>query len=80
MSIDLATGRKAHGELQVASWLGDNSQRPFNWRYQLSAASGGFIKRKGEFDLKLRLTGTEQARKFAFIQGSNATFWSSKAT
>ncbi len=57
VSIDLATGRKAHGELQVASWFGDSDHRPFDWRYLLSLPSGGLIERKGQLDFEAPADG-----------------------
>lgn len=52
LGIDLATGQKGPSGLEVSSWLGDISQRPFNWRYQLSVPGGGLIERKGQFDFE----------------------------
>ncbi len=57
LGIDLATGQKGQGGLEVASWLGDTNQRPFNWRYQLSVPGGGLIERKGQFDFEAPADG-----------------------
>jgi len=57
LSIDLGTGQKAQSGLEVASWLGDTNQRPFNWHYQLSIPGGGLIERKGQFDFEAPLAG-----------------------
>jgi hypothetical protein len=74
-NIDLATGRKGQGELQVASWLGDSSQRPFSWRYQLSVASGGLIERKGEFDFEAPADGYQASAEINMP--ATAENWSS---
>ncbi|MEI6033434.1 MAG: carboxypeptidase-like regulatory domain-containing protein [Verrucomicrobiae bacterium] len=52
VTIDLGTGRTNGGGLQVESWLGDTSQRPFDWRYQLSISNGGLVERIGQFDFQ----------------------------
>ena len=46
-SIELPLDGKPKANCRVASWLGDGSQRPFDWRYRLSIASSGLIERKG---------------------------------
>ncbi len=51
-SIDLATGKPGHGDLQVETWIGDSSQRRFDWRYRLSVPGGGLAERKGQFDFE----------------------------
>ncbi|HEY5812892.1 MAG TPA: carboxypeptidase-like regulatory domain-containing protein, partial [Terrimicrobiaceae bacterium] len=61
VSIDLATGRTDRGNLQVASWIGNNKQRPFDWRYQLSVPGGGLIERKGQFDFEAPADGYQPA-------------------
>jgi len=49
-SIDLATGRRGQGALQISSKLGDISQLQFPWQYELAIPGGGLRERKGQFD------------------------------
>lgn len=49
VNIDLATGRIDRGELQVASWVTESTQRRFDWRFDLSILGGGLTERTGEF-------------------------------
>jgi len=52
ISVDLASGRVGQGDLKIASWVGDYSQRQFDWKYQLSVPGGGIVERKGRFDFE----------------------------
>lgn len=61
LSIDLTTGRTNQGHLQVASWIGNSSQQPFDWRYQLSILGGGLIERKGQFDFEAPSEGYQES-------------------
>lgn len=49
LNIDLSTGLAGRGNLQLESWIGDSSQRRFDWRYRLSVPGGGLVERKEEF-------------------------------
>ena len=78
MSIDLATGRTGQGSLQVASWIGDSKQRPFDWRYLLSVAGGGLVERKGQFDFQAPVDGYQPA--IEVNMAATAEQWTSRLT
>ncbi|HEY5812834.1 MAG TPA: carboxypeptidase-like regulatory domain-containing protein [Terrimicrobiaceae bacterium] len=78
VSIDLATGRTGQGNLQVAAWIGDDSQRRFDWRYQLSIPGGGLIERKGQFDFEAPADGYHPA--IEINMPSTAENWDSRLT
>jgi hypothetical protein len=78
MSIDLATGRTGQGSLQVASWIGDSKQRPFDWRYLLSVPGGGLVERKGQFDFEAPAAGYQPA--IEVNMATTAEQWTSRLT
>jgi len=57
VSIDLATGQVGQGGMQIASWVGDNNQQRYDWRYQLSIPGGGLVERKGQFNFEAPTDG-----------------------
>jgi len=57
LTIDLATGRPGRGDLRIETWVGDSSQRRFDWRYRLSVPGGGLAERKGQFDFEAPSVG-----------------------
>jgi len=57
LSVNLANGRTGQGDLKLASWIGDSTKRPFDWRYQLSVDGGGLVERKGQFDFEAPAEG-----------------------
>lgn len=77
LKIELATGQKDQGQLEVASWLGDTNQRPFNWRYQLSVLGGGILERKGEFDFEAPVDGYHTSMEINMPAAAEK--WSSRA-
>lgn len=78
VSIDLATGRLGDGDLHLSSWVGDTSQRRFDWRLRLSIPGGGLIERKDEFDFEAPTEGYEEVVEIN-MPGS-AQEWSSDVT
>jgi hypothetical protein len=55
--IDLATGRMGRGDLQIESWIGNSTDRRFDWRYRLSVPGGGLVVRNGQFDFEAPADG-----------------------
>lgn len=78
LNIDLATGQAGRGNLQLESWIGDASRRPFEWRYRLSVPGGGLIERTGEFDFEAPSDGYQAAVDVSMP--TNAEKWSSDVT
>jgi hypothetical protein len=73
--IDTATGKKGQGDLQIESWIGDSSQRRFDWRYRLSVPGGGLIERRGPFDFEAPTEGYQPNVDISV--SANAEKWSS---
>ncbi|MEP6821053.1 MAG: carboxypeptidase-like regulatory domain-containing protein [Chthoniobacterales bacterium] len=55
--VDLGSGATGEGDLELSSWIGDPSQRRYDWRYQLRIRSGGFVEREGEFSFEAPAQG-----------------------
>jgi hypothetical protein len=58
--IDFATGKQgvnSHHYLKIESWIGDNSHRPFDWRFRLSVPQGGLIRRTNDYAFVAPETG-----------------------
>ena len=76
--IDLASARPGHGDLQLETWIGDSSQRRFDWRYRLSIPRGGLAQRNGQFDFEAPPNGYEP-----FVEvnmPANSDQWSARPT
>ena len=78
LSIDFATGRPGHGDLQVETWIGDSSQRRFDWRYRLSVPGGGLVERKGQFDFEAPLDNYQTSIDVNILANNNQ--WSARPT
>jgi len=78
LSIDFATGRPGHGDLQVETWIGDSSQRRFDWRYRLSVPDGGLAERKGQFDFEA--PGNNYQTFIDVNMSANSEQWSARPT
>jgi hypothetical protein len=61
VNIDIVAGRVGQGDLQIASWVGNNNLLRYDWRYQLSVPGGGIIERKGRFDFEAPADGYQTA-------------------
>jgi len=57
VTVNLATGRTGQGDIEISSAVGDISQQPFDWRYQLSVPGGGLVERVGQFDFIAPVNG-----------------------
>jgi hypothetical protein len=76
--FDLTTGRCGTGNLQFEFWIGETNQRPFNWRYRLTALGGGIATRKGQFDFEAPAAGYEESTELDMPASSQN--WSSSLT
>ena len=61
LNIDLSTGQAGRGSLQLESWIGDSSQRRFDWRYRLSVPGGGLVERNEQFAYEAPIDGYQAA-------------------
>jgi len=77
INIDPTTGETGEGGLEVTSWIGNTSQRPFDWRYQLSVPGGGLVERKGQFDFEAPSGGYKPTTEINMP--ATAEDWSSRA-
>jgi len=75
ISIDLTTGRTGRGNVQLESWIGDSSQRRFDWRYRLSVPGGGLIERQGQFEFEAPVEGYQASIETSMA--ASADKWSS---
>jgi hypothetical protein len=74
-SIDLTTGRTGRGNVQLESWIGDSSQRRFDWWYRLSVPGGGLIERQGQFEFEAPVEGYQASIETSMA--ASADKWSS---
>jgi hypothetical protein len=76
LNVDLATGRTGTGNLRVQTWIENNSQRRFDWHYELSVPGGGLIERPGQFDFEAPEDGYQPALGENMFNG--AANWSAR--
>jgi hypothetical protein len=76
LNIDLTTGKPGRGELQVETWIGDSSQRRFDWRYKLTVVGGGLLERNGPFDFEAPADGYQPSVEVNML--SAAANWSAR--
>ena len=75
--VDLGTGGRSQGDLQIASWIDNNQQKPYDWRYKLSVPSGGLVERTGPFDFEAPVEGYQPTAEIAML--ATAEKWSARA-
>jgi hypothetical protein len=73
--IDVSNGRTGRGSLQIKSFIGDTSQRRFDWRYELSVNDGGLTERIGQFDFQAPSEGYRSVAEIS--AAANSPNWSS---
>src|SRR6266550_951414 len=78
LTIDLTTGRPGRGDLQIETWVGDSSQRRFDWRYRLSVSGGGLAERKGQFDFEAPADNYQTS--IDVNMSANSEQWSARPT
>jgi hypothetical protein len=78
ITVNLETGDTGNGELQIASWIANAEQRPFDWKYQLMIPGGGLMERSGEFEFEAPLAGYQPTVEIDMP--TNAPRWSPRAS
>lgn len=78
VDVDLTTGRPGQNGLQVSSWVGDTTQRRFDWRLRMAVPGGGLIERRGEFNFEAPNDGYQEATEINMDGASEQ--WSSDVT
>jgi hypothetical protein len=77
--INFTTGKKGAsdaGSLQVESWLGDTTQRKFDWSFRLSVSNGGLIRRTNDFTFEAPTEGYQPVVEISMT--ADAEHWSSE--
>jgi len=78
VNVDLTTGRPGQNGLQMSSWVGDATQRRFDWRLRVAVPGGGLIERKDEFKFEAPSDGYQEAIEINMAGADEQ--WSSDVT
>lgn len=76
IDVDLASGQVGRGSLKIESWIGDSSQRRYDWRYRLSVPGGGLSERQDRFGFEAPQKGYTEAVEINMP--ANVESWSSR--
>jgi hypothetical protein len=75
VSIDVTTGKKGSGNIQISAEVGDARKVPFDWRFEISVPDGGISRRNDSSNFQAPRDGY-QAAEIVEMKANDAR-WSS---